>query len=444
MPTPHLASMTMSTTLRRADAWRARWRPILPVLAAELILWTGFAALLPVLPLYMVERGVDVATLGLVVAAWPAALFLSGPVFGLVADRTARLPLMVGGLLVTSVVAALPLIFTGAGAFIVLRAVAGMAAGAYDPAARGFLLESTPRERHGEVFGIYSSAQMGGTLIGPAIGGLGAALFGGYVFPFAFAAVASLLAAIVLATTTREPSRGDRRARQIDVPDALPDAGLSADVTFGRPSSMASLSSYRPSTLVNRTLAAAAIFDFASYFAQGVYEVVWSLFLAALGAGVGLIGLTFVAFGFPVLVFSPMVGRRVDRAGTVRFIVAGSLMAMIAGILYPLIPGPLWAIPIVIWEGAGFAMFGPALYTLASQGSPRGRESTGQGIVGSAGTLGFVVASIIAGRLYATDFRYPFWAFAIVSVTALVIGLIVGFAGRRQAPDRPGLPVSAG
>ena len=47
--------------------------PILPVLLAEAILWLGFGALLPVLPLYLVEQGIDTATLGWIVAAWPAA-----------------------------------------------------------------------------------------------------------------------------------------------------------------------------------------------------------------------------------------------------------------------------------------------------------------------------------------------------------------------------------
>ena len=82
----------------RIRAWLDRWAPILPLLAAEFVIWLGFGGLLPVLPIYFKEQGLDLATLGLVIAAWPAARLVSEPVFGWLADRTARVPLMVIGL----------------------------------------------------------------------------------------------------------------------------------------------------------------------------------------------------------------------------------------------------------------------------------------------------------------------------------------------------------
>src|SRR3989304_120490 len=57
----------------RARAWLARWRPVMPILVAEFVVVVGFGALLPVLPLYVVDPGVDPATLGIILAAWPAA-----------------------------------------------------------------------------------------------------------------------------------------------------------------------------------------------------------------------------------------------------------------------------------------------------------------------------------------------------------------------------------
>ena len=40
----------------RARAWLVRWRPVLPLLIAEFIIVVGFGALLPVLPLYVVDQ----------------------------------------------------------------------------------------------------------------------------------------------------------------------------------------------------------------------------------------------------------------------------------------------------------------------------------------------------------------------------------------------------
>ena len=44
-------------TTASLEGVRARLAPILPVLVAEAILWLGFGALLPVLPLYLTEQG---------------------------------------------------------------------------------------------------------------------------------------------------------------------------------------------------------------------------------------------------------------------------------------------------------------------------------------------------------------------------------------------------
>lgn len=67
---------------RRLRAWLQAWSPILPLLVAEFVVWLGFGALLPVMPLYFTEHGVDFGTLGVVVAAWPAARLVGEPIFG--------------------------------------------------------------------------------------------------------------------------------------------------------------------------------------------------------------------------------------------------------------------------------------------------------------------------------------------------------------------------
>jgi len=62
----------------RFSTWLDRWGGIVPLLVAEFIVWLGFGALLPILPLYFTHQGVDLALLGLVIAAWPAAPTWSG------------------------------------------------------------------------------------------------------------------------------------------------------------------------------------------------------------------------------------------------------------------------------------------------------------------------------------------------------------------------------
>lgn len=296
--------------------WRERWGAIAPLLLAEFIVWLGFGGLLPVLPLYFVDQGVDLRTLGIVVAAWPAARLVGEPIFGWIADRTARVPLMVVGLVLAGIFTILPLIVTGSVAFIALRAIVGLATAIYDPAARGYVTDATPPERRGEAFGLYGAAQMGGLLLGPAIGAFGADRLGGIGFAFVFAGLAAALAAIPIARLGREEGPRTHAAPVLDATEFPPD--------------------------------------------------------------------------------SPSISRR-----------AAADVAADRGLaVAPGAPGRLL-----------------------------------NGIFGAAGTMGFIVASLVAGALAVESILYPFYVFSGVMAASLLIGLLVG--GRRlqgQVRDRVAEP----
>ncbi len=405
----------------RLTAWTERWGDIVPLLLAEFIVWLGFGALLPVLPIYFTEQGVDLAFLGLVIAAWPLARLIGEPIFGWLADRTARVPLMVIGLVATGVFSILPLVFTGPLAFLLLRAGAGLATSVYDPAARGYLTDATPPERRGEAFGLYGAVQMGGLLLGPAIGALGAERFGGISFVFVFGGVAAFLAAIPIGLRGRET---DHRTHPAPSPDGTEFPHDAPGPTAAR--RRRARPTPAPTRLWNRGLIAVLIINAGGYFAGGTYEVIWSLFLQQLGASLDLIGLTFAMFGLPVLLLSPFAGRVVDRRGALAFIVVGSILPAVMGLAYTRITDPLLAVPLILIEATGFAMLNPALFAVVAANSPVGRTSTTQGLFGAAGTVGFIVASLIAGVLAARDITYPFYVFSAFLATTLVVGLVVG------------------
>lgn len=434
----------------RFATWMGRWSDLLPILIAEFIVWLGFGALLPILPLYFTQHGVDLALLGIVIAAWPAARLVGEPIFGYVADRTARIPLMVIGLLATAVCSLLPLVFVGPMAFVVIRAVAGLATAIYDPAARGYITDATPPARRGEAFGLYGAAQMGGLLIGPAIGAFGADRFGGIGFVFVFSAVVAGLAAVPLILRARETEARTHTAGRHEGTEFPPDgpsvAGrAAADVTADQSRTNEPAASGAPIRLWNRGLIAVLIINAGGYFAGGTYEVIWSLFLTRLGAGLDLVGLTFAMFGLPVLLLSPWAGRIVDRRGALAFIVIGSVLPAITGILYTRLTDPTLAIPLILIEATGFAILNPALYAVVAANSPLGRSSTAQGLFGAAGTVGFIVASLVAGVLAKTNILYPMYVFSAVLITSLVVGLIIGrgrLSGRSPTTAAPSGNVS--
>jgi MFS family permease len=237
------------------------------------------------------------------------------------------------------------------------------------------------------------------------------------VFPFVFCSVAVVAAAVLLGLTIM------RRPLPVHVADADAPAGAAEDA---------------PTSLWNRLLIAAIVIDVGSFFASGTYEVIWSLWMTELGADLGLVGLTFAAFGLGVLVLSPVAGRWSDRRGPLLFIVVGSLGAAASGILYSLLEDPILVLPVVFFEGISFALLGPALYAVVASGTPAGRSATTQGVYGAAGTLGTIVASIAAGVLFAVDIHLPFYVFAVVMVVSLALGLIIGGRPLRELGHAPG------
>jgi MFS family permease len=435
--------MTTSRRPPRLTLWLDQWSGILPLLVAEFVVWVGFGGLLPVLPIYFTEQGVDLATLGLVIAAWPAARLVSEPIFGWIADRTARVPLMVIGLVATGIFGALPLVLTTPVAFVLLRLGAGLSAAIYDPAARGFLTDATPPGRRGEAFGLYGAAQMGGLLIGPAIGAFGASHFGGIGFVFIFSAVAAMVSAALVGLRVHETPSRTHPAPSPDSTEFPPDSAsltgrAAADIDADR-SRAADPSA--PTRLWNRGFIAVIVINAGGYYAGGTYEVIWSLFLTGLGADLAFIGFTFAMFGLPVLLFSPLAGRIVDRRGSLAFIVIGSILPAVCGILYTRLGSPEPAVLLIMIEATGFAFLNPALYAVVAANSPPGRSSTAQGLFGAAGTLGFIVASLGAGILAERDILLPFYVFSSVLIGSLVLGLLIG--GRRLSGRPPAAQAAA-
>jgi MFS transporter, DHA1 family, tetracycline resistance protein len=442
--------MTTPARRSRSSVWLDRWGGILPLLVAEFVVWLGFGGLLPVLPIYFTEQGVDLATLGIVIAAWPAARLVSEPIFGWIADRTGRVRLMVIGLVATGIFGALPLVLTTPLAFVLLRAGAGLSAAVYDPAARGFLTDATPPGKRGEAFGLYGAAQMGGLLIGPAIGAFGAAHLGGIGFVFIFSAVAALASALLVGLRVRETPVRTHPAPSPDSTEFPPDSAsltrrAAADIDADRsPSDRPDAASPAvPRSLWNRGLIAVIVINAGGYYAGGTYEVIWSLFLTRLGADLAFVGLTFAMFGLPVLLLSPLAGRIVDRRGSFAFIIFGSLLPAICGVLYTLLQTPEPAVLLILVEATGFAFLNPALYSVVAANSPAGRSSTAQGLFGAAGTLGFIVASLGAGILAERDILLPFYVFSAVLMTSLVVGILIGGSrlNGRPAPASASPPV---
>jgi DHA1 family multidrug resistance protein-like MFS transporter len=426
----------------RISAWLRRWQPLLPVFAVQMIVTSGFGALLPVLPLYLQEHGIDPAGLGVIVAAWAVAKLFLEPLFGWWADRHSRKPQMVIGLFAFAIFSVLPLFFTTFAAFVFLRFLAGAATAAYDPAARGMIVDATDEDERGEAFGFYHAFQIAGFVIGPAVGAFGATIFPGYGFPFVFTGVLSLLGVWVLLryldphAHAVESPEFEHHHETIATPAGDPFSASQVPVVpSDAPPTQAPLRA-----VLNRTVVAALVLAFGLHLTFGTYEVVWSIYLIALGATVGWVGLTFVIFGIPEMIVGPIAGRMVDRRGPVRIIIVTSVFIVGAGAVYATASDYIVPTLMVPFEAAATGAMGPALYSMLAKGTPAGRSSTVQGLFGATATLALVVASLVAGRLFEVGIGLPFWFFVIGLALCLVVGLAIY---RSASPSASAAAVSA-
>jgi MFS family permease len=256
------------------------------------------------------------------------------------------------------------------------------------------------------------------------IGAFGITIFGGYAFPFFFTGLLAVMGALViLRFVPRHPKTVHRDG-----------AGAAGRSTSG-PAAQAPLRA-----LINRPLIAALVLAFGLHLSFGTYEVIWTLYMIALGATITWVGVTFVLFALPEMIAAPIAGRLVDRKGPIPFVVGSSALIMLSGVAYAFASEPVLASFVVPVEAVATAAMTPALFAMVARGSPPGRSSTAQGLYGAISTLALVVASVIAGALFEADLAYPFWFFVVGMAICLVVGLVI-YRGGRAPADRRSAPV---
>ena len=161
---------------------------------------TSFTLVMPFIPVFVEELGVGPGLVeyyaGLAVSTNALAAALMAPIWGSLADRYGRKPMMVR--------AAFVMIFTMGGmAFVpnvfwllVLRVLNGVFTG-YIPNATALIASQVPKDKTGYALGTLSTGAVAGNLIGPTLGGVLAEMFGVHTV---FLLVGLLYAIVVILT----------------------------------------------------------------------------------------------------------------------------------------------------------------------------------------------------------------------------------------------------
>jgi DHA1 family tetracycline resistance protein-like MFS transporter len=179
--------------------------PLLIIFFTVFIDLIGFGILLPLLPFYAKNLGANALTVGLLFTSFSLMQFLFAPIWGRLSDRIGRRPIILLGLLGSSISY---LIFGLADTLWVLlasRLFAGIC-GANISTAQAYIADSTGPENRAKGMGIIGAAYGLGFIFGPAIGGILSQW--GYRVPAFFAsglALANFLAALLLVPESLKP-----------------------------------------------------------------------------------------------------------------------------------------------------------------------------------------------------------------------------------------------
>jgi len=382
---------------------RTQWFQLGVISAASFVVWSGFGAILPYLPVFLQEQAhASVWLIGVVAAFYYVGTMLFAAPLGRLSDSIGRKPMIVAGVALYAVACALFVSTTHPGWFIFFRLLEGVGAAAITPAGQALVADLSTEQTRSRAYGWLTTAQFGGLVAGPVLavplynlgGGQGKWAF--YTI-FLFGSALSAITAVVLVFAIKEPEHAKRRRA----------------VKVKRPP-------YRQ--LITRPVVAFLIVAFTGHFAMGVWEVLWSLWLRHLGASMRYIGYTWVAFSVPML-FSFLGGYLADRYNRWALMFSGYVISAFAWSTYGATTNLTLFMIVNVIEGFAVAWSYPAKAAFLVQvvpprwlGTVQGTEQT---FIQAAGLVGTLVAPLLYGYLSGY----------VISIGGLVSLVGLAFAG---------------
>jgi MFS family permease len=232
-PTPSTAPQAEADTPAAAPAHLHWQRNLAVCMFGSFTTIVAMTLLLPFLPLYVEQLGVkDHAAIVQWSGAAYGATFLSAalvaPLWGRLADRYGRKPMLIRASLGMAVAMALIGMAGNVWQLVGLRLLAGLLGG-YASGSMVLVATQTPKARTGWALGTMSSAIMAGNLVGPLVGGVLPPLIG---IRATFFAAGAMIFVAFLATAflirEQKKARPPRRSRRTPPTPAGPPCPTSA------------------------------------------------------------------------------------------------------------------------------------------------------------------------------------------------------------------------
>jgi len=362
------------------------------ILVAQMFTSMGFSLIFPFLPLYINELdtvlgfGTEILS-GLVFSSQALAMALVSPLWGAIADRYGKKPMVVRAMIGGAVTVLLMGFVKTVEQLIFLRICQGLLSGVIS-ATSALTASFAPREKSGYVMGSLQVAVWSGVATGPFIGGILADI-SGIRTTFVITGVLLFLSGVSVLLCVHEKS----------------------DEKLEKVKKSSNLFSDWKNLFTNKKVLIVYVLRFLSSMANNMLYPVLPLFLAAMvgskenlgtltGSVIGVISVSGIIGGF-------LMARTCDKIGHKRVVILASVATALFFIPQGLV-GNMWQfVALSLLTGLCSGALTPSLSALLVQSSDRGTEGSIYGFDNSIVSAGRAVAPI-AGSLLAVWFSYKF------------------------------------
>ena len=391
--------MAIAEPLRQAGpAQQGRRIPLAVLFATVFIDLLGFGIVIPFLPLYAQRLQVNAFGIGLILSSYSLMQLLCAPLLGGLSDHYGRRPIILLGLLGSSLSYAIYGIAASFVPLLISRAVHGACAGTVSTA-QAYVADTTAESERARGMGMIGAAFGLGFVLGPAIGGLLG--HSNLQVPVFFAALLTLANLIFAAVALPESHLPNRSANLTWAAAAAPLLKL-------------------PHQLIGHHLSRLFVIAFLATSAMAAFEATFTLMVPSVyGYGPRGIG-ELLAFAGLLQAFTQgyLLRKIVVRQGEVRLVRIG-MLAFAAG-MAPLASmsnrGLLW--PLLGMLSLGYGLASPSIASLISRRTEHHLQGEVLGVNQSALSLARICGPLLAGFFYQTF--APGAVYATGAITALV------------------------
>lgn len=400
-----------------AEPWRRnQW----VMVAVVFVVFTGFAFVLPFLPLFVVELGVEephraARWAGVLIGVAPLLAGLLAPVWGRLADRHGQRPMAIRALVSYVVLLVLSAFVTSVEQLFVLRAGIGLFGG-IGPLGLAMATAHAPREHTGRVVGAIQAAQILSAAVGPLAGGLLADTIG--IRPtFLVTAAACAVALVLLVLYYDESGPVVAREDAVKVPFldilTLPRVGKLMVVLF-----MVNFVGRSFTPILPMHLQLLGIPDGRVAFTTGALIAVYSVAAAASASALG-----------------HATRRLPPRALLAGSLFAGALLVVPMALVARFTPFAVLAVLLGLASGGALTL----CYTMGGLLVPPDRKTTAFGFFSAAALFGGAIAPAVAGLLAGWDLHTIYYVDG-----ALFLGLALALLPFGEARTAVAAPAAAG